>query len=80
MFVINKQGGCFGGTMNFLLGIYKWLNKEVLKDVHNYLSFKRFCCFGGRVRGIGDFESRRNGKGKRKTEDKEGKRKTEDGR
>ena len=87
MFIIKKQGGGFGGSIDFLMGIYRYRNKKWPENIHNVLSFMMFCSFGGSVRGVLDFESRRKGEkredgkteeGKRKTE--EGKRKTENGR
>jgi hypothetical protein len=73
MFIIKKQGGGFGGSINFLMEIHRYRNKKWPENIRNALSFMMFCSFGGSVRGVLDFESRR----------KEGKRedgKTENGR
>ncbi len=93
MFIIKKQGGGFGGSINFLMEIHRYRNKKWPENIRNALSFMMFCSFGGSVRGVLDFESRRK-EGKRedgKTENgrfwggekgrrENGKRKTEDGR
>ena len=80
MFIIKKQGGGFGGSIDFLMGIYRYRNKKWPENIHNVLSFMMFCSFGGSVRGVLDFESRRKGEKREDGKTEEGKRKTENGK